>query len=263
MRRGRGQGSQPGAALQAAPSAAARRPCFVPVARTRRHSGSALAAACSAGQHKRTVTPLPPPPARQAPAREPAAWPGPMGCGAAVPCSSARHSAWSCRSPRSTAAVLAAAADPVRRKLRRGKLHRRDFNPSASARTSPRPVQCCWPTCLARSEHRAHCGRRSSTLAASPLLRHAAWRTGRAPCEATVRVPCMCRNVGHPHSPPASAGACRNALTVGDPFCLHGGLLHDNDAREPTSCSYCDCPEPGWGGVACESASQQQASLLL
>jgi hypothetical protein len=60
----------------------------------------------------------------------------------------------------------------------------------------------------------------------------------------------------------APAGACRNALTVGDPFCQHGGLLHDNDAREPTSCSFCDCPEAGWGGVACESASHNKQALL-
>ena len=58
----------------------------------------------------------------------------------------------------------------------------------------------------------------------------------------------------------ASAGACRNALTVGDPLCQHGGLLHDSDAREPTSCSFCDCPAPGWGGVTCESASTGPAA---
>lgn len=28
--------------------------------------------------------------------------------------------------------------------------------------------------------------------------------------------------------------------------------MRDNNAREPTSCAYCDCPSAGWGGVSCE-----------
>ena len=80
--------------LQAAQSAAGRRPHFLHVARKCRHSSCALAAACYRAVPACMAAPTR---AQLPPAGEPAALPGT--CCAAVACSSARHTTWACQVP--------------------------------------------------------------------------------------------------------------------------------------------------------------------